>query len=108
MTRVQRWRAPDGVLRVIVSGLRSTRGDGSTAARIERDGARFRAVVALGASDDTLCVGIGSEEFCAGAAELWLAQNAVGAWPNGGVVIEGTRDAVAFKRAMTAAERSAA
>jgi len=106
--RFRRWRDADDVLRVIATGLRSTRSDGSTAARIERFEDRFRAVVAIGAEGEPLHVAIGSEAFCASAAELWLVQNAIGAWPHGGVALDGTRDGQAFERAMASVETARA
>lgn len=105
MTRFRRWRAGDGILRVIASGLRSTRGDGSTAARVLRSGDRFRAVVPIGIDGAGLVVASGnSETWCAEAAELWISQNVVGCWPHGGVVIESTRDVQVFERAMASVE----
>lgn len=101
MTRFRRWRAGDGILRVIASGLRSTRGEGSTAARVHQHGDRFRASVPVGIDGDWFVVASGnSETWCAEAAELWLAQNVVGCWPHGGVVIENTREVQVFEHAM--------
>lgn len=106
---IRRWRGRDEILRVSVTGLRSTRGEGSTAARVVREGGRFRAKIAVGAEGRDLTIASGNtESWAADAAELWISQNVVGCWPHGGVVIEGTRDVEVFERALASVDAAQA